>query len=205
MKFTALKCPNCNAPLDNSEELDVLYCKYCGHRIVVEDLTDSELNAAYRVRRMKHKERMQDKEYDEKHNSWMRNEKTKHIHFVRNFVAVACLALLFIGIFGFLHLQSSMEEKNLQRTVDSIMQDIDNGDYSSARIKAESLYYTSDWSDDIKEKWDETREQLIKEIDKAEKESKIDSGHSILGLFGGSDEEVKPKAESEIHGFTNMP
>lgn len=52
------------------------------------------------------------------------------------------------------------------------MFDIENGDFVEAYVKANTIHYTSDWSSDIEKKWDETREVLIDQIEKAERESK---------------------------------
>ena len=64
--------------------------------------------------------------------------------------------------------ESVQQEATLQKTVKEIMTDINNEDFVSARVKAETLYYTAGWSDDIEEKWDATRKELIKQIDTAE-------------------------------------
>lgn len=58
----------------------------------------------------------------------------------------------------------------LEELVNEIMIDIENGDYEEANIKANKLHYTSNWSSEIEDKWDETREALLKQIKKAEKE-----------------------------------
>lgn len=58
MKLTALKCPNCNGAIDNSECLDSLYCKYCGYHIIMEQLTDTEINAKVAIKNMEHEEKM---------------------------------------------------------------------------------------------------------------------------------------------------
>ena len=56
------------------------------------------------------------------------------------------------------------------------MAEIENGNYAAARIKAEAIHYTADWSDDIEKKWDNIRISLLKEIDKAEKGTGDSSG-----------------------------
>ena len=174
MKFTALKCPNCDAPLDDPGNLNAFYCKYCGYRIVLDDLTDEQTKASVKFGRMRHKERMRDKEYDENYASWEREERTKQIDFVRWFIALACLFALLLGIGAVTFFQSNREEKRLQQTVDAIIADIKNGDFVEARTKANSLHYTtnSDNAEELQKKWDDTRKRLLKDINKAEKEAK---------------------------------
>ena len=68
--------------------------------------------------------------------------------------------------------ESDTQEIEFQQVVDEIMKDIENGDFNSARVKAESLHYTADWSSEVEEKWDSTREELLEQIDEAEKAAK---------------------------------
>lgn len=198
MKLNTLSCPACDAPLDMYSDLDSFFCPYCGRYIVTDELTDNDV----KVKRMRHKERMQDKYHEEKHASWLRKEKTKERKFLRFAIVYAILIAAFVCFFSFEHIQSNLEEQKLQRTVTAIEQDIKEGDYVGARNKTNSLYYTSDWSNDIEEKWDATREQLLKEIDKAEKEA---NKQSIFDWYNGEDEEPESESENDIRGYTNSP
>ena len=63
------------------------------------------------------------------------------------------------------------QEKKLQAIVDEIMIDIDNGDFDEARVKANMLYWDSEYTSRPKKKWDQTRKEILKQIDKAEKEA----------------------------------
>lgn len=49
--------------------------------------------------------------------------------------------------------------------VNEIQNNINSGNYEVALIKTKSLRYTAKWSNDIKEKWDDTRESLMKIIE----------------------------------------
>lgn len=55
------------------------------------------------------------------------------------------------------------------------------GNYDDAYIKANTLHYTSGWSSDIEKKWDETRESLLEQIEKAKKEK--DKSNSFFNWF----------------------
>lgn len=201
MRFKTVECPNCGAPLKPPNGVEAFYCQHCGYHIILEDLTDAEVDASVKFGYMGHKERMRDKQYTENHAAWERIERTKHFSFVRYLVLCAAFVAFFCGIFGVAYFHSNREEKQLQNTVNAIMLDIENGDYVSARIKANELHYTADWSDETKQKWDDTREQLLKEIDKAEKETKKSERHGLFGVFGDKTEEPEPNEEE--HGFTN--
>ena len=201
MRFKTLECPNCGAPIKPPNGIEAFYCQHCGYHIILEDLTDAEVNASVKFGRMWHKERMRDKQYEENHNAWVRGENTKHYEFLRYFLYLAFLFGLLFVIGTIMSIESNNEEKQLSNTVDEIIQDINDGNYSEARIKAQSLYYTSGESEEHKKKWDDTREQLLKEIDKAEKEAKKSERQGLFGLFGDKTEEPEPNEED--HGFTN--
>ena len=198
MRFKTLECPNCGAPIKPPNGIEAFYCQHCGYHIILEDLTDAEVNASVKFGRMWHKERMRDKQYEENHAAWERTERSKHFEFVRYFIGFAVFFLFMFGVFGYEHLQSNREEARLQNTVDAIMIDIENENFSDARIKANELHYTAGWSDEIEVKWDDTREQLLKEIDKAEKETKKSQIQSIFDRFGNNSD-----SNDEDHGFTN--
>lgn len=51
------------------------------------------------------------------------------------------------------------------------MIDIDNGDFSSAYVKANTLYWDDSWTSEGEDKWDATRKEVIKQIEEAEKKA----------------------------------
>lgn len=180
-------CPNCDAPLHNSEELDIMYCKYCGYKIIVDELTDAQINAKIKMKEMQHQKQMQKDKFAQEKDIWERNEKSKSKEWLRNSLPIILLLAISISCFVSSEIYFNLEEKasikqeeQLQQIVDEVMVNIKNEDYVSARIKAETIYYTENWSDEIEKKWNATRKQLLKEIDAAEKakkkESKDDSG-----------------------------
>ncbi len=77
------------------------------------------------------------------------------------------LCILFLGFGDFGKKDSDKEEEKLQAIVEEVMVDIDNGDYDDAYIKANTIYYTEGYSSDIEEKWDNTREALLEQIEEA--------------------------------------
>ena len=78
------------------------------------------------------------------------------------------------------------QEQELQATVDQIIVDIENEDFADAYIKANSLYWDDSWTSEGKEKWDATRTEIIKQIEKAEKEAtdSPDEGGGFWNWFG---------------------
>ncbi|MBE6751543.1 MAG: hypothetical protein E7556_03340 [Ruminococcaceae bacterium] len=86
-------------------------------------------------------------------------------------IPIICV-VFFVGVFGLAKHFSNVEEEKLQIIVEEVFFDIENGDFVEAYVKANTIHYTSDWSSDIEKKWDETREVLIDQIEKAERESK---------------------------------
>ena len=63
------------------------------------------------------------------------------------------------------------------------MIDIENNNFEDAYVKANSLYYTADYSSEIEDKWDNTRKAILKQIEAAEKESKGEEKKSFWNIF----------------------
>ena len=80
-------------------------------------------------------------------------------------LGVLVFLVLYIVLFMYLNNKSKTQEKNLQNMVNEIQNNINSGNYEVALIKTKSLRYTAKWSNDIKEKWDDTRESLMKIIE----------------------------------------
>ncbi len=191
MKTRALKCPNCDGNLSVENGLDTFYCLYCGQKIVLEGQSDAAYRAKTRVKGMEHDERMADKKYA--HEKYKIEHKEKQAYSKTKtgiLIAIACVMVylvLFVGVFGSAERKSIQQEKELQMLVEEIQVDIDNEDFDSAYIKAQSIKYTAGWSSDIEEKWDNVRGEVINQIEKAEKEANGSSTHESEkdGLFEG--------------------
>lgn len=170
MKMQSLKCPNCGGSLDIEDGFDTFFCKYCGHKIIMDDISKDTLKAKVRMKEMQHEEAMSKNkhsfEMDKSNNVIKHKIKLYKVYFVIG----AAIAIAFIALLGSLKISSDNQEKELQQIVNNIEADMKNGDYDSALIKANSLYYTVDWSNDVQNKWDSTRKELIKMIkDKQDK------------------------------------
>lgn len=173
MKIQALKCPNCDAALEIEDGIDTFFCKYCGYKIILAEMSDASINAKVKMKAMEHQEKMKDKQYAQER--YVLEEKNKQSNFVKKreiikgMVIAGVCVLFFGGFFLSAKIGSDREEEKLQAIVDEVMVDIEQGNYDEAYIKANSLYYTADWSSEIEEKWDNTREALLEKITDAEK------------------------------------
>lgn len=107
---------------------------------------------------------------------------------------VVLVTIMFLGTFAWLHVtlyfdeqDSIQQERELEALVDEIQDDIDDGNFDEAYIKAQSIIYTENWSHEIEDKWENTRKEVIKQIIEAEKEATGSSSHApeTDGLFDG--------------------
>lgn len=186
MKLHTLKCINCGAALEIEDGIDTFFCKYCGYKIIIEELGEASINAKVQLKKMEHQERMRDKQYEQERYKFDKKEQYKIKKITRksrsSLLAILACVVVLIWVFSYfnsIEKKSIKEEQQLQDTVNEIMIDIDNGDYDEAYIKANSLHYTSDWSNEIEDKWDNTRKALLEKIEQAEKQSsdnKVDGG-----------------------------
>ena len=142
----------------------------------MDELSDAQIASRVKVKEMQHQKEMQANKYDQEKLRWERKEKSKSKEWLRNSLPIILLLAISISCFVLSEIHFNSEEKTsikqeeqLQQIVEEVMIDIKNEDFVSARIKAETIYYTENWSDEIEKKWDATRKQLLKEIDAAEK------------------------------------
>ncbi|MGN7385508.1 hypothetical protein [Sporosarcina sp. SAFN-015] len=116
---------------------------------------------------------MRDKQYEQERYKINNKEKYKSNENMRKLIssviAMLVVIVLCVLVFGSAYVRSIKEEEKLEAKIDEIMIDIDNRNYDEAYIKANSLHYTSDWSNEIEDKWDNTRKALLEKIEQAEK------------------------------------
>lgn len=194
MEMNVLTCPGCGATLDVDDGLDTFYCKYCGRRIIVSDMSDAALNARVQVRQMEHEEQMQleqmrhqarmrEQQYErERRKEEQKRKEEKRAGIVLGIVMLVWILFIAVGATSSKK-KSDQEEAHLQTIVEEVMIDIENGNFDEATIKANTIHYTSNKSHDIEKKWDETRKALLKQIKEAEKEAKKESGGGFFNWF----------------------
>lgn len=83
MKINTLTCPNCNGNLEIEDGLDTFYCKYCGSKIILSELSDAAYDAKVKIKNMEHKEKLKEKELEHER---YKLESTKK-DFKRTFIA----------------------------------------------------------------------------------------------------------------------
>lgn len=83
------------------------------------------------------------------------------------FIGLAAMLVLCISFFASKGISHNMKEAKFEKTVQEIQTDIQNGDYDSALIKANTLHMDDNWSDESEEHWDQQREALIQMIEEA--------------------------------------
>lgn len=184
MKIVELKCPSCKAELEVDDGLDTFYCRFCGQKIMLDGMSETSLNARMQAKKMEHEERLAEKEMDLKKfesdkKATLELFKEKKELFLLPFIIILILLLfIMIELFPALSERSSKkQEEELQEIVDEVMIDIKEGNYDEAYIKANTIYYTEGYSSEVEEKWDNTRETLLKKIKEAEKEAESKKGN----------------------------
>ena len=161
MELKKLKCPECGANFESDEK--VSFCSYCGAKLFFDDVTKT-INYNYKtedVAKIREIEVNRELELNKR-----QEEKKGNKNFLIGMILfIAIFIIGFASLFGGIKNESDKQEKELQSLVNEIYIDINNGNYDSALIKANSLHYTADWSHEIEEKWNDTRESLIKIIE----------------------------------------
>lgn len=170
MELKSLFCPNCGASLDVEDDIDTFFCKYCGYKIMLQGQSKAAYEAKVRVKHMEHKERLQNKKNaQERYRMESARKEQKWYLIVYLGILVAVMVLGFVI--------TTAEEQELQAIVDEIMIDIENEDFAAAYIKANSLYWDDRWTSEGEDKWDATRNEIIKQIEEAEKAANGSSSH----------------------------
>ena len=187
MKVYQLLCPACGASIEIEKDQDSCFCSYCGTKVLIDDdiqRIEITKNIKYhktytdeaKIRKIESEERMQEQKYKDK----KEERKSKKWSYISTLIVVfTCFLGSFLLLYGYSTFEkkaSDQQEQELQMIVDEVMQDIKDGNFNEAYIKAEKIRYTEGWSSKIERKWEETRKEIIKQIEKAEQESKKSDG-----------------------------
>ena len=195
MRVYQMKCPACGGDIEIDENRDFCFCSYCGTKVHVDDGThrvEITKNINYhktytdeaKIRKIESEERLQERKFAAEQEE-RKNKKWKTLGLV--LVVLACVIgyfVLFNGYFDSEKAASDRQEQELQAIVDEVMQDIEDGNFDEAYIKAEKIRYTENWSSEIEDKWDATRKEIIEQIEKAEKKAnKEENGNTWWNPF----------------------
>lgn len=163
MELKKLRCPECGANFESDEK--VSFCSHCGAKLYFDDGTKNiNYNYNYKTEDMaKIKEIEVNRELEL--NKRQEEKKSNKNFLIGMILFIAIFIIGFASLFNGIKKGSDSQEKELQSIVNEIYADINAGNYESALIKAKSLHYTADWSHEIGEKWNDTRESLIKIIE----------------------------------------
>ncbi len=77
MELKSLQCPNCGGVLDVEDGLDTFFCKYCGHKVIISDLSAAAYNARTKSKEFEYKKEAKEREYKNQHDQWERQEISK--------------------------------------------------------------------------------------------------------------------------------
>ena len=162
------RSPNCNGILDlNVDDKEYIFCPYCGQKFFVEDgKKEYTINQNININKnITHTHRTYDETEIIKEKASLTKEKMGWMF------AIGCFVFVFLMV-GIMLLSGNLgvkkEEAYLQGLVEEIMIDIENENYGAAEIKANQLYWESNWTSDPAEKWDATREAIMRQIKEAQ-------------------------------------
>ena len=181
MRMYQLKCPACGASIEVERNRDSCFCSYCGTKVYVDDEThrvEITKNIRYhkiytdeaKIRKIESEERMQEQRFAAEQKARKDDNRSVLVYMLLLLVVFA----IAVGCFLFAKGASDRQEEELQAIVDEVLQDIEDGNFEEAYVKAERIRYTADWSSEIEDKWDATRETVIEQIEEAEKQANKD-------------------------------
>lgn len=188
-----IKCPSCGTNIDfNEDSIDTCYCEHCNSTIYLDGLSKESYKSKIKIKEMKHNEAMLDKknvhekEMLERKHEYKNKEKQQNLKIkilVASLIVLGLLLSILIPLF-----KSNRQEKELQYIVDEVMTLVEKKEYDKAYLKAKTIKYTANWSNEIGEKWEETRKTLIDYIIEQEKKENGKSNHkseksSIFDIF----------------------
>jgi len=170
IEFIKLKCPSCGADLNVDNGLDTFFCQYCGAKILLHGqnsdalqakakvkIVETEANKELEMQKEKHRAEKEEREFKEK----VSKKAEKEVIIMAVVMLIVCSLVL--SCFSFVE---KREVKELNSLYSEILIDIQNKDYDIALLKANRLRTSvSTQPEAVKQEWDETRENLIKQIE----------------------------------------
>lgn len=172
MELKVMKCPVCGGGIEIKEDSDTVVCGYCKTPLYIEEDNLVRIQSKVRIKEIEHETARYKMSLDDKEKARtakLKGQKEENRHLI--LLAVLPVILLLAG-FGFLYGGHGLKTRTLEKTVAEIQEDIRNENFDDARVKVESLR-DSDFSSDDKKRWNQTRKELTKQINAAEKEALI--------------------------------
>ena len=173
MKMQTLECPKCHASLENDDEnLGIFFCKYCGQKIVVEELQDVAVKVKVREMELEHEEKKMEFEQQRQNISYIQEKEKSAIDNKRRTITmIVCLAVCFAMMlpsffyFGNSRRKHEKRVEELQKIEIEVQAAIQKKDYDLALMKANQLRLDDGYSNDATEAWNEKREDYIRLIE----------------------------------------
>lgn len=94
MKLTTFNCPECGAPLEPIEDAMFMYCKYCGAKIMMDDIEFYKENAKTQRERIRTDAEVRKEEVRRKSELNMAQEKYELVGVVLMCILVVILAFV---------------------------------------------------------------------------------------------------------------
>ena len=206
-----LDCPHCGAVLEPKDGLDTFFCTYCGGKIIISEMSDAAYQARVDIKKLEKNVELHKTELEHKALMKDKEHQQERFNFKRIIILLILMPVISLGPLGLMYLVSSIphrkEIKKLEKTESQIIEDIDNQNYDSALLKANQLYYTSNWSSEEEKAWNDKRENYINLILEKKRENDINGEYiavpaSADDLKGEKYSKVAEKLKKA--GFTNV-
>lgn len=174
MNIQKLECPNCHASLDNDYGNEgIFFCKYCGQKMIVEELQNAEYDLKIRKMEMDHETAKIAMEQKSQNMKYAHERENNIIQNKRNIILFLLMIgmLVIIMVFSFLMTSSYGSEhkkrvKELQEVESEVQEAIIAGNYDLAMIKVNQLRLDDRYSSSQTEAWDAKREDYTELINK---------------------------------------
>lgn len=168
MKIIELKCPNCGASLNISNDVDRCFCTYCGSPIVLYDKTtikektkrhvaDTKVN----IQSIKSDENKYKAELDYKKNTFIN----------KIIILIVVFVIILDGfIFGGAYINHLKKVNELKKLETEVVELINEGNYDLAKIKLTQMVLDDRWSSDERDSWKTKKDEYSKLIELKESE-----------------------------------
>ena len=148
-----------------------IFCKYCGYKILLDGQSDEIYEAKVEAKKIESEERIENSKIQlKKAEAYAEAEKEKSNNKVIIFLFIIMLGLVFLPLV-FSKLSSNddaKQEASLQQIINDVNADIQNKDFANAYIKASQIKFENG-GEDKTNKWEETRKNVVAQIEAAEK------------------------------------
>ena len=170
MNITKLECPNCHAALDNDYgNAGTFFCKYCGQKIIVEEMQNAEYDLKIRKMEMDHEKEKMAMEQKNQNIKYAHENQQNNYRMKIYAICIGLIVLMMILPLSLLFFSGSGHRKRvreLRKVEKEVQEAIMNEDYDMAIIKVNQLRLDDNYSTSETESWDAKREEYLEFIHK---------------------------------------